>query len=211
MKVVMINGSPKAQSGNSGHLLMHLQRLLPQSWDFNEYKIIKPKEYAAAKAEIMGCDVLILSFPLYVDSLPSHLLRFLTELETTFNAVTPVRAVKVYAMINCGFFEGCQNNVAAAILQNWAVRAGLPWGRTLMTGGGEMLGETRAIPMGRGPNKNISRALTTLAASIEDLQSGDNICINPSFPRPLFIIMAHRMWRLMLRKNGLARKALYAR
>lgn len=211
MKVVMINGSPKAKNGNSGYLLELLRRRLPAGWEYNEYQVIKSKDYDAALAQALYCDLLVFSFPLYVDSLPSHVLCLLKDLEKAFTNMTPVKPLKVYAMINCGFFEGHQNHVAAEIMQNWAVKAGLPWGQALMTGGGEMLGETKAVPMGRGPNKNIDRALKILSANIMQGYSAESVCINPSFPRFLFIFMANRMWGFMLRKNGFKGKAVYAR
>lgn len=211
MKVVMINGSPKAKNSNSGYLLELLCRRLPKEWAYNEYKIIKPKDYDAALSAALDCDLLVFSFPLYVDSLPSHLLRLLTNLEKAFNNAAPAKPVKVYAVINCGFFEGRQNHVAVEIMQNWAVKAGLSWGQALMAGGGEMLGGTKAVPMGYGPNKNIARALKILAANIMQGGSAENVCINPSFPRFLFVFMANRMWGLMLRQNGFKSKAIYTR
>lgn len=209
MKVAMINGSPKAQNSNSGYLLELLQARLPKDWEFTTYKPIKPSEYTLTLAEVPRRDILVISFPLYVDSLPSHLLKLLTELEAAFKANPPQKPVHVYVMINCGFFEGHQNAIAAEIVKHWAHRAGLVWGRVLMTGAGEMLGQTKNVPMGHGPNKNIHKALNSLAVSITTYESGEDICINPNFPRPLFIFMANRMWGFMIKKNGLKRKDLY--
>lgn len=211
MKAVIINGSPKVKNDNSGYLLELLRQRLPAEWEYNEYKAIKPKDHDAALAGALTCNLLIFSFPLYVDCLPSHLLGLLADIKQAFINTPSAKPVKVYVLINCGFFEGSQNLVAAEIMRNWVLKTKLLWGQALVTGGGEMLGRTKTVPMGCGPNKSIARALKILAANIIQARSAENICINPSFPRFLFVFMANRMWGSMLRKNGMKSKAIYTR
>mgnify|MGYP000653504169 CR=1 FL=1 len=60
--------------------------------------------------EAADSDVLIFAFPLYVDGIPSHMVSALLDLETVIRKKKKKRTV--YAILNCGFYEGCQNAVA---------------------------------------------------------------------------------------------------
>jgi hypothetical protein len=51
---------------------------------------------------------------------------------------------KVYAIFNCGFFEGKQCKSAFPILEYWCKKAGLVYSGGVGIGGGEMLG---ALPI----------------------------------------------------------------
>lgn len=109
-----------------------------------------PKDYAAIAAACAEADALVLAMPLFVDSLPAHVLAFLEAMEE------PARSwrCKVYGVSCCGFFEGRQTRFQLAQLRLWCQRAGLSYGGGLGVGSTEMLGTIRftnlfaCVPLG---------------------------------------------------------------
>ncbi len=159
--------------------------------------------------ETQSSDVLIFAFPLYVDSINSHLLRFLIEFE---NRGVCNNKSTVYCMINNGFYEGWQNRVAADIMKNWCKALGLTYGQTLGVGAGEMLPFLKDVPLGHGPNKNIGTALQELSQNILSQNQGKDLFISPNLPRFLWkIASSFCFWYPKAKKNGLKRKGLKER
>ena len=105
----------------------------------------------------------MLSFPLYVDSIPAGLLWTLTELEQRLKGSQGLERTLVYPLVNCGFFEAAQNRLAISMVWAWCESCGLGQGRALALGGGEMLG---GMPAGKGPLAALDKSLDELAQDI---------------------------------------------
>ena len=73
MKISVINGSPKMSGGISGLITNQMERHLNVSFDvYHAIKLIKQIESQTEElAKILDCEVLLIIFPLYVDSLPA--------------------------------------------------------------------------------------------------------------------------------------------
>lgn len=208
MKISIINGSPKLGASTSGLMIEYFVPLIRDN-EITIYNICKKDLTEAQFTDLQNSEVLIFAFPLYIDSIPAHLLRFLIELEKqgfTNNSAT------VYCIINNGFFEGKQNHVAFSIMKNWCKTVGLKWGQAVGLGAGEMLPFLQDIPLGHGPNKNMGKAFEELACNIMALESGMNLFVSPNFPRFLWKICASLyVWYPRAKKNGLKRKGLFKR
>ena len=191
MKIAFINGSPRKNSGISAKLLHALEERLPGC------------EIVRGWGE--PCDVYLFAFPLYVDGIPSNLLRELAEHET---GLPP--GARVYALVNNGFYEGGQNATAIAMLRNWSARAGLSWKQGAGIGGGPIL-ESMSLPLGRGPLKNLGMALDTLAANILSGQSGESVYTRPGLPRWGYMLGGDVSFRAAAKKNGLSRRDIKRR
>lgn len=164
------------------------------------FNICKQNLQETELSQMQNSDVLIFAFPLYVDSIPSHLLRFLVELQ---NRGLESKNKKVYCIINNGFFEGRQNHVAATIMKNWCRISGIVYGQSIGVGAGEMLPFLRDIPLGHGPNRNIGMAFRKLADNILSLKSEEDLFVLPNWPRFLWRIQASLLvWYPRARKNG---------
>jgi hypothetical protein len=200
MIAVIINGSPKAQDSASGLIATALQSRLAQAADCTVCHAARH-----SRDEIMtaftGCSALIFVFPLYVDGIPSHLLRLLDEIQ---NSVASGAAV--YCVVNNGFYEAHQNSVALELMENFCVRSGLRWGQGLGVGAGGMI---PAAPIGRGPLKNLGKALDALSENIRDNKTAGNRFVEPNFPKFLYNMAAHISFRAQARKYGLKTKQLY--
>lgn len=202
MNLILINGSPKAESSNSEYFLSHVTSLLSAEHTYKEYYILKPYSEADFYMDLTNADVILFAFPLYMDSLPSHFLQFLIELEKQLK-ITPCSAY-VYVLINCGFYEGVQTSLAIEIMKNWCAKTRLIWGQAIGIGAGEMLGSLREIPLSEGPNKALYKVLIKLVDSIESKQSGEPLYVSPSFfPRFLFLFSANYFWIQRARQNKL--------
>lgn len=208
MNIALINGSPKSKDSASGHVLKTLRAFLePDSNSFTEYSFRKPQVSEEDMEQLGQSDVLVFAFPLYVDGIPSHVLSCLLQLES-FLAKLDKKDILVYALVNCGFYEGHQNELALEIIKNWCAKAGLKWGQGVGIGAGGMLPMLKNIPIGKGPMKNLETAMKQLSGNILNEISSDNIIINANFPRLLYKLAAEMGWRKAVKENGLKRKDL---
>lgn len=209
MKISLVNGSPKAKDSASGVALKELQSQLSPEYDIVNLHFTKKQPDKNDFELLWDSDVIVFAFPLYVDSLPSHLLSCLVQLEEHLKNTSFSQNCTVYAIVNCGFYEGCQNTLALNIMKCWCDRAGVIWGGGIGIGGGGMLPMMSGIPAGKGPKKNFSSAMSTLSDRISHQESGADICFSPNFPRFLYKMAAEMGWRQAVKNNGLARRDLW--
>jgi multimeric flavodoxin WrbA len=115
----------------------------------SETKAIKlsgPNVYGEIFDSFKTIDALVIALPLYVDGVPSHVLKFLVQAEKFCKDNNC--HFKLYVISNCGFYEGRQCKNELAIMRSFCNVAGLQWGAGLGIGGGEMLSFLRlAIPI----------------------------------------------------------------
>ena len=186
MKIAFINGSPRKKRGISAKLLRFLEEKLPGC------------EIVTGWAP--SCDAYVFAFPLYVDGVPSSLLRELVAHEREMPA-----GARVYAIVNNGFYEGTQNANAIAILRNWSLRADLAWGQGIGAGGGPTM-ENLKFPMGRGPLTTLGRAMDTLAEHILAGGGGEDIYTKPDVPRWIYKLAGEAGMRKAGKQHGLRPK-----
>lgn len=208
-RIALINGSPKRGESASQCILDELAKALSKypGCTLSTYSIHDRQVRDGKK--ILDNDRLVFAFPLYVDGPPSHLISGLMELETLKSEAK--RGITVYAVVNCGFFEGKQAETALAILENWCVLSGFRWGQGLGIGGGGMLQAIQGVPPGRGPRRNISLRINGLAAYIQGGNLAANEYASPNFPRFLYRALAQMGWRRQAKRFGVKPKQLAAR
>jgi hypothetical protein len=136
MNILVLNGSPKKRGGASKYFSGILKRMLFNN-SFTEFSLRGAGKYNEIFEQMKTADALILSLPLYIDGVPSHVLRFLKEAERFCN--DNACRFKLYVISNNGFIEGRQNQTHLEQLRNWCGRAGVTWGGGLGIGGGVML------------------------------------------------------------------------
>jgi multimeric flavodoxin WrbA len=205
LKITLINGSPKPGKSASGLISDALRHRIGDAAECAVCRVNGP-DYAEILPSFDGSDILVFIFPLYVDGVPSQLLRFLDE--ALDGIARAAKGAAVYIVVNNGFFEGRQNRVAFEIMRNFAARAGLRWGQAVGVGAGGMI---HTAPIGRGTMKNLGKALDALAENILNARGGEDYTFEPNFPRALYKAIGHWGWRRAARKNGLRPKQLYAK
>ena len=141
MKTVLINCSPKKQFCASAYFLS-LQRLFVGGQKVNE-ALRTPADHGRILQQLRDAQTVVFVLPLYVDGVPSHVLRFMQEMETCCKQ-NGLR-LGVYCVANNGFIEGRQNEPLMQVFEHFCERAGLRWGGGVGIGGGVMLNVTRIV------------------------------------------------------------------
>ena len=205
MKIIIINGSPKTIKSNSEILGNYLFPLLKEN-NIKKYYSIYFQLNDKTKNEIYNSDVLIFIFPLYVDGIPSNLLKLLVNFEKE-NVVRP--ETKIYCIVNNGFYEGKQNFLAILHMKNWCKKVKAKWGQGIGIGSGELLPYLKKFKLGQGPLKNLEKILNRFSRNILTLNSDKNIYINPNWPKSLYFIQGSFSWILKARKNNIKIRELF--
>ena len=141
MKTVFINCSPKKRFCASAYFIF-LQRLFTGGKKATE-TLRGPADHARILGQLRDADAVVFSLPLYVDGVPSHVLRFMEKMETYCK--DNKLHLNVYCIANNGFIEGRQNEPLMQVFENFCGRAGLTWGGGVGIGGGVMLNVTRIV------------------------------------------------------------------
>jgi len=210
MKIALINGSPKVEKSASEYILASLKSLLPDGSEFSEFKFNHVKLSGPDLMKIADTDLMIFAFPLYVDGIPSHLLHCLYQLETYLNT-NKVKKIRVYAIVNCGFYEGHQASTALDMMKNWCSKASLVWGQGIGIGGGGFLASLEGNPINQGYLKNLGDALKNIAVNISKNQESESIYTVPNFPRAIYMVGGNMGWRKQIKENGLRQKDIYSK
>ena len=141
MKTVLLNCSPRKRFYASAYFLF-LQSLFVSGEKVKE-RLRSPADHTRILEQLRDAQAVVFGLPLYVDGVPSHVLRFLKEMET-FCRENGLK-LRVYCVANNGFIEGKQNEPLMQVFENFCVRTGLAWGGGVGIGGGVMLNVTRIL------------------------------------------------------------------
>lgn len=136
MNILVLNGSPKKRGGASRYF-SNVLKLMLTGHSIMEYSLRNSQDYDSIFKSMETADAVALSVPLYVDGIPSHVLRFLKEAEL-FCKDNPCR-FKLYVISNGGFIEGCQSKPHLEQYRLWCEKTGAVWGGGLGIGGGVMM------------------------------------------------------------------------
>lgn len=191
--VLILNGSPRAPRSNSKRYAQLFSEACPLETVY--FDLIKTEQAKVLEAMEETSRVLLV-FPLYVDGLPVVLLEFLKYLEEHPPENRPTLSV----LINCGFLELEQNNIAVEMIRLFARKNGYPMGAVLKIGGGEAILDT---PF-RGFARAKIRALARAVAKDRERVMG----VTMPLPKKLFLKASSRYWEEYGRKNGVTREQM---
>jgi hypothetical protein len=156
-------------------------------------------------------DLVVISFPLYVDSLPSPLTRLLERVAVRRAASASPGAPRLAVVVQCGFPEAHQCDTAVAICRLFAGRTGMRWAGALAMGMGGQLGRGfRKLP---GGGRNILEAIDRTAESLA--KGGDvpgeatALFARPLVPRWVYTLFGNLGWRVQMRENRTRRPITY--
>ncbi len=143
MRTVCISASPKKRWSNSAYLLAAAKRFIRGEKESIHFR--GAKDYPRIFDALLKADALVLAMPVYVDAVPSHVLELLQKIEQF--AKEHDLHFRVYALCNCGFYEGEQCELEMEMLQCWCERAGLTFCGGTGVGAGEMIGFLPLVPI----------------------------------------------------------------
>lgn len=187
--ILILNGSPRAPRSNSKrYAALFMNRCKVQC----EYQNITKSNHAALCEKMNEVSDVLLVFPLYADGLPVTLLDFLKTLETC----PPERKPVISVLINCGFFEHHQNDVAVRMVELFCRQNGYRFGSVLKIASGEAILDTPFCGL-------VKRKLEQLAAAIVQ---GKARVLHVSMPltRGMFVRASTRYWVSYGKKNGVS-------
>ncbi len=210
MRIALIDASPKKKGSVSGYLL---RELAPYTDKRSESAWVGLHTDALGERErllLSEAEVWVFSVGLYVDGLPSHLLRLLEELHPLMRE-KPYR--RVCGIVNCGFYEGHQCRHALDVLQNACLSAGVSW-----SGGCGVGAVTALVAMEQYPpcrrlgvtemaKRPIRRVLRELGERLSPEAPWQEEAIahryaSVGIPRAIYRIAAESSWKQQIQQNG---------
>ena len=215
---IIINGSPKtAERSVSGGLATLAESFFQsaglQTGVIHVRNSLRNGLYQSDFEDMHRADALVLIFPLYYFCLPAVLMRFLEDYAAYLAGVGGIdHGQAVYAVVNCGFPEPDINKEAIRVVESFARHIGAVFHFGVSIGSGGMIAEAGNAPFMKKAIAQLNGALKLMAQKSDNANPpADNVSIAVSFPRRLYYFMGNRGWFAMARKNGLTKKALYAR
>lgn len=206
---LLLVGSPRTRTSTSFSLGSYLFSRLEAHQVLIKthfiYTTLHSKEKMAALLEAVDCaDLIVLAFPLYVDSLPAPVIETLEKM-AAYRGDNPIRS-RFAAIANCGFPEPNHNDNALAICAAFSQKAGFDWVGSLALGAGEgIIHGTELTEMG-GQAVPFKKALDQAA---EALIRGESIPLSalrlwdkPFIPAWLYRLMGNIGWKKQARKFG---------
>ena len=204
-RTVILNGSMRNIKGNSAKLARKLTGKLggkPEIIDLKDY--IQDMRYLAGNLD--SVKKIILCVPLYVDGLPSQVIRFMELLESYQG-----EPKQIYVLANMGLYESCQLVNLFSAVRQWCRKCGYEYCGGLGISAGELLGTLmEVIPFRWGATKNAAKGMDALADAVNRSVAVGDIYTEPfRFPRLLYIWIANTNWNRTAKQNGLRPEDLY--
>ena len=211
-RVLFLVGSPKAPGKSASEALgaYVIDKMEARGWSsetiFIRASLQSDKGRADLVQSVEETDLIILSFPLYVDSLPAPVIlamELISERRSEKNT-------RFAAISNCGFPEAQHNNVALAICRRFAHASGLEWAGGLALGMGGAVSSQRLETQG-GMIRNIVKSLDLTADALVENQPVPDEAIRlmakSLMPKMMYTTMGNIGWQRQAKRYG-ARKKL---
>ena len=205
-KITLLNGSMRNIKGNSAKLARSLRGRMSK-----DSEIVDLKQYfndlPALVRKLENSEVIILCVPLYVDGLPSQVIRLMETFQSTYSGGTK----RIYVLANMGLYESSQLESLFDAVKQWCSEMGFDYCGGLGISAGELIGTLiEHIPFKTGPGKKNARGMKKLAKAINSDTVIKDLYTQPfMFPRSLYISIANGNWNNLAKRNGLDPKELY--
>lgn len=199
-RVVLLVGSPKGleRSGSA-----KLGRVVTNALEAFEWHCDAFHLHAAVRAEeemskllaaIETSDLVVLSMPLYVDSLPAPVIHALHDIAAHRSQSTSNRAPHFFSIVNCGFVDPWQNAGAQRMLRLFCAEARLESvGEVSLGAGGAMTGK-------------VLKAFKVVVAALNEGERVPNsvgeLLKKRAIPGFAYILGGNYMWKRQSKRNG---------
>jgi NAD(P)H-dependent FMN reductase len=228
MKITAINGSAKGERSNSREIIAQIQSMVGDAMPIEVISQIaqyrKPDD--AALRAMAESDVLVIASSLYADGLPASLMALLDRYAAYLagtgagagvhgaNSVPRAPRQRVFGVVNCGFFEGTQNECALRMLAHFCEANGLEWSGGAGLGTGEMIGMMKDIPPQASIRAPVVGALRAIADAISQGDGGRlerDLFAQHKIPWIMYKLAGEMGWRSQAKKYGLKPRDLSRR
>lgn len=192
-KVMIVNGSPRAPKSNSRRYAEIFVRHCPVECD---YFVLSRVNHVDLCRRMKDYSDVLFVFPLYADALPVGFLHFLKFLEENPPSKKPVVSI----LVNCGFLEYQQNDVAVKMMKFFCCKCGYKLGSVLMLGSGEAILKTPFKPWAIWGIRKLARSVA----------AGNHRQIQTTMPltRRLFLMASTCYWTNYGRKFGVTKQQM---
>jgi hypothetical protein len=207
-KIVLLNGSPKGRGGTSGSIGDYILSKISQKGFTKETfhvgkSIRKEEKWNTLLESLKTADTIILTFPLYWDSLPSHLIKGLEMLYAQKEELGNEK--NFYTIVNNGFPEPWHNEIAIEICRCFATKMNYKWQGALNLGGGAAVAG-RSLENTGGMTLKLRETLDMAAIAIGQgkpipSQVKDRLS-KPLYPPWINFVFGGMGWRHQARKKG---------
>lgn len=204
-KVVLLNPSVRYIKGNSAKFLNELNKLLKTDTEtINLQQYTNNFDYLYKK--LYDASAIVLCMPLYVDGMPSQMIRFLEKYLKEYAGGIK----KIYGLVNMGLYESNQLKNIFAMIKQFSDAMHFEYCGSLGISAGELVGGLmEMMPLQKGPGKDVYDGITQLANSINNNKKMNDIYKGVRIiPRWLFIKIANKSFNLTGKRNGLKPKDL---
>ncbi|SDB58262.1 flavodoxin family protein [Butyrivibrio sp. INlla16] len=207
-KILLINCSSRGDDANSLKFLKYLSGSIEcETESINLLTYLN--KYNELAELVTSYKRIVFGMPLYVDGIPSTVLRLLEKLEAKGNKDKK----KIYVVANMGFYESRQICNLLGMMEEWAETCGYEYCGGVAIGAGEMMGQMMRMPdPTKGPARNVALSLKELGQAVNEGTSIENIYADAyKFPRILYQIAGNSGWPRSAKRNGLKKKDMLKR
>lgn len=208
-RALLLVGSPRGPKSTSESLGTYLlQRLQEQGMETETVRI-----YPALKSEdrlggmfdaLDRADLVILAFPLYVDSLPAAMTRVLELVAGRPRAARAIGKQQLVAIVNNGFPEVSQNDTALTICRLFAREAGFEWAGGLALSAGPAI-DGKPLAEAGGMVRNVTQALDLAASALAEGQAipqeATDLMARSIMPPWMYVMTGNLGWRIQAREH----------
>ncbi len=214
-RVLLLIGSPRGKTSTSqalgGYLLDRLEGHGVVTQTVRLYTVQKSLERRAALLDhVDQADLVVLTFPVYVDSLPAPVMASLERIAESRRQGPPRRPQRFVALANCGFPEPLHTETPLATCAQFARETSFEWAGGLGLGGGE--GLVHGTPLSELGRRTavLRRALDLTATSVAKGGSvpaeAEALLARPAIPPWLYRMVGGVSWHRQARRNGVQRE-----
>jgi hypothetical protein len=212
----LLVGSPKGQNSTSNSLGTYLLDKLEQKGVtstkvyINQCLISEEKQVDMLRL-VDSSDLIILAFPLYVDSLHFQVIKTLEQIAEHEKGKLNLGKKKFVAISNSGFPESNHNNIALTVCRIFAKQVGYSWAGGLAMGGGGMIAGRPLDELGsivRNQKKALEIAADALSQGEAIPEKAVALISKIGIPKWLYIWVGNRGWKQEA-KHQIATKEIY--
>lgn len=209
-RALLLLGSPKAARSTSGSFLDYLEgRLRAQGTMVNRFHLNQTmtvdRQVRSLLSAVDDADVIMLAFPLYVDGLPSNVLRGMEAVADRTQPTYGPRRPGFAVLCNGGFPEAAQSDTALATCRAFARVAGFAWLGGLAFGGGGVIDGRSLAALGLRV-RNVTRSLNLAASALAERRAipeeAVRLMAKPVVPHWMYRALGNAGWRRTAQTHG---------
>lgn len=208
-QALLLIGSPKVARSTSESLGMYLlDKIREQGVEAEKILIATALKTDGGIDGLLRAldrsDLIILAFPLYIDSLPYPVIKALELIARHRQKKGVVGKKRFAAICNCGFPEAEHTGTALAMCRQFARETGIEWAGGLGLGGGEAI-DGRHLNERGGMVRNVKRSLEITADALSRGEGvpGEAITLMSKrlMPAWLYLLVGGFGWKRRAWKN----------